>query len=137
MGAAALVHGFSSLLWCQGRWGDGAEPKGIQPPWCEGEWADGWGQTDKESHEDGGKGGRSLRMMQTRRVDVQGTLLSILVLVQLHLHPRVQSQQVTWGQRAHSSSARASPPKPAVRISDMGSGCPERLWGLHPEISKT
>lgn len=72
------MYGSSSLLWCQVRWEDGAEPKGIQALWCKGEGAAGRGQPDEDGHEDDGKEEGSLMVLQPMRVYVQSTLLPIL-----------------------------------------------------------
>ena len=72
------MYGSSSLLWCQVRWEDRAEPKGTQALRCKGEWAAGWGQPDEDSHEGDGKGEGPLMMLKTWRVYVQSILLPIL-----------------------------------------------------------
>lgn len=61
-GVSALICGFSSLLWCQVRWEDKAEPKGMQAFWWKDGWAAGWGQPDEG---DGSEEG-SLMMLKMR-----------------------------------------------------------------------
>lgn len=127
------MYSSSSLLWCQVRWEDRAEPKGTQALWwCKGEWAARWGQPDKNSHESDGKGQGSIMMLQTRRFYRQSNLLPILSWPSFAWTQTVQRKQVTWGQHAEGPMS-GHLPKSAVRITDTRTNCPERLWNLHPQ----